>query len=197
MTEIIDRTHFQELAAKNPIEVCRRASCTYDEKNRFYSVSVWGEGYRIYPHEFKIISDLKKNQLQHSFFDLFIVYYLLNAKEIDPAGQWISEKDIPGGATFFRGPHIIPTELIAGRFDNDIESFKNRCGRLGGDALDMADAAFKFEITPRIPTAVLYWRGDDDFPPEAKILYDKTITAHLTPDIVYGLAVGICDRLGR
>ena len=60
----------------------------------------------------------------------------------------------------------------------------------------MADAAYRFEITPRIPVAVLYWNGDDDLPAESKLLYDQTITEHLASDIVWALAVGICERLG-
>jgi hypothetical protein len=59
----------------------------------------------------------------------------------------------------------------------------------------MADAAYSFEITPRIPVAVQFWNGDDEFPPESKILFDKTITEHLTPDIIFCLAVEICLRI--
>jgi hypothetical protein len=56
----------------------------------------------------------------------------------------------------------------------------------------MADAAFSFSITPRIPVAVLLWVGDDEFESEAKLLFDKTIVQHLPLDIIYALAVEIC-----
>ncbi|MBW2329219.1 MAG: DUF3786 domain-containing protein, partial [Deltaproteobacteria bacterium] len=72
-----------------------------------------------------------------------------------------------------------------------------RCEQLHGIPLNMADAAYIFKITPRVPVAVLYWRGDDDFPAEAKILYDRTIAEHLPFDIMYALAVGICEKLGK
>jgi hypothetical protein len=61
----------------------------------------------------------------------------------------------------------------------------------------MADAACYFKITPQIPVAVVYWRGDDDFPAESKILYDRTIAEHLASDIIYAIVVGICERLGN
>ena len=109
----------------------------------------------------------------------------------------IREKDIPGGTTFFRGPHEIPTNLISLRFNNNINEFKERCEQLHAIPRSMADAAYSFKITPRIPVAVLYWRGDDDFPAESKILYDRTIAEHLASDIIYALAVGICERLGK
>ena len=63
--------------------------------------------------------------------------------------------------------------------------------------LDMADAAYTFEITPRIPVAVQFWDKDDEFSAEAKILFDKTISEQLSPDIVFCLTVEICKRIGE
>ncbi len=60
----------------------------------------------------------------------------------------------------------------------------------------MADAAFLFNITPTIPVAVLYWQGDEDFPSEARLLFDRTIEQHLPLDIIYALSVEVCHALG-
>ena len=192
-----DRIHFQELSEQNPTEVCRRAVCQYDEEARFYTLSVWGDKYRIYPHQNRINCMNEYTERLHEYFYLFIIHYLLNSKEIDIVDEWISEKDIPGGTTFFRGPHEIPVNLIKDRFDNDIIQFKKRCEQLHGRQLAMADTAYLFEITPRIPVAVLYWQGDDEFPAESKILYDRTIMEHLASDVIFALAIGICKRLER
>lgn len=197
MTDIIDRIYFQELGEQNPREVCNRTGCRYDEEGKSFTVSAWGEEYVICPRERKIVCPGKKIHPPQDLFYLFVIYYLLKSKDITARNEWISEKDLPGGATFFRGPHEIPTGLITGRYGNDIEAFEKGCGQLQGSALDMADAAYRFTITPNIPVLVLYWCGDDEFPPEAKILYDRTISDHLTSDIVFALAVGICTRIGK
>jgi len=60
----------------------------------------------------------------------------------------------------------------------------------------MGDAAFRFEITPRIPVVVLYWQGDEDFGPEARILFDHSICKYLALDVIYALVVEICSRIG-
>jgi hypothetical protein len=198
MTNLIDSIYFQELSEQNPLEVCRRSLCSYDDTDKFYTVSVWGNLYKICPQQSLIeCINKKKHERLHPYFDLFIVHYLLKAKEIEPVNEWISEKDIPGGSTFFRGPHEVPTDLITAQFNCNIQGFKNRCEQYMGTPLNLADAAFVFKITPRIPVAVLYWEGDDEFPTESKILYDKTIADHLALDIIYALAVGICERLGK
>lgn len=196
MTNLIDKIYFQELAEQNPEDVCRRSLCKYDDVKKLYILPVWGDEYAIYPHEFKIDRISKNVQSPHEYFYLFIIYYLLKSKEIEISKEWISEKDIPGGTTFFRGPHEIPTHLIYRQYSNDIKEFRKRCEKLHGIPLDIADAAYSFKITSHIPVAVLYWEGDDEFPPEAKILYDKTITEHLASDIIYALAVEICTRIG-
>jgi hypothetical protein len=43
----------------------------------------------------------------------------------------------------------------------------------------------------------VYWVGDEDFPAEAKVLFDKTIIDHLALDIVFALAVLVCNRIAN
>ncbi len=197
MTDLIDRIYYKELSEQDPTEVCRRALCSYDDMDKYYKISIWGELYKVYPHQYMIKCNNEKHERFYSYFDLFTIHYLLKVKETDLVNQWISEKDIPGGTTFFRGPHEIPTNFITTHYNDYIEGFKNKCEQLMGSPLPMADAAFAFKIAPRVPVAVLYWKGDDEFPTESKILFDRTIYDHLALDIIYALAVGVCERLGK
>lgn len=197
MTNSIDESYFIELAEKNPEEVCRLALCDYDPEKKGYRISVWGEDYGIFPNESEIIRLQDDNPDVGHLLGLFIIYYILRLKDINISKEWISEKDIPGGTTFFRGPHKIPTHIIEKRYENNIKEFKEICERFNGIPLDMADAAYAFEITPRIPVAVQFWDRDEEFPAEAKILFDKTISEHLAPDIIFCLTVEICRRIGK
>jgi hypothetical protein len=195
MSALIDPIHFNDLAAKDPGAVCKRADCRYDQAEEKYTLTVWGEDIHVFARRFKIESMSSNVYSGYDVFHLFAIHYLLGAKDIEVAGTWISEKDVPGGPTFFRGPHRIPTDLVSNRFGNDLDGFKKRCVQLNGQPVQMADAAFIFQITSRIPVACLYWVGDDDFPAEFKLLYDSTISEHLATDIIYALAVGICQKL--
>ena len=193
--ESVDQSYFQELAERNPAEVCRTALCRHDSSTHTYLLSVWGEDYLIDPRNFFIAKKATPDSKVNVLLGLFIIYYLLHVKEMDVSGQWISEKEVPGGAAFFRGPHTVPGYLIAERYGDHLGEFKKKCGTLGGTPIDMADAAFAFSITPRIPVAVLLWEGDTEFPPEAKLLFDKTIADQLPPDVIFSLSVEICNRI--
>ena len=154
MTNSIDTCHFQELAGKDPEDVCRRALCSYDSNKGCYALSVWGEDYNICPSDSEITRTRDGNSDINTFFALFILHYLLTSKAIPISKKWVSEKDIPGGEAFFRGPHAIPTHLIVERYGNNIVEFSKRCEQLDGVPMQMADQAYSFRIAPRIPVAV-------------------------------------------
>ncbi len=196
MTNIIDKSYFHELDNAHPETLCRKGRCSYSAAKHQYSIEIWGDQFVIDPSNERIGHAAANNSPPHEYLDLFAIYYLLRVKDIPLQKEWVSEKDLPGGPTFFRGPHLIPTDLISKQFNNDLQKFRIRCTQLGGKPIDMADAAYRFSITDDIPMAILYWTGDEDFPPEAKILYDRSIAEQLSLDIVWTLAVGVCARLG-
>lgn len=197
MEDYVAPIHYQELAEKDPNDVCRRAKCAYNQAEQYYELEVWGDMYRIYAQKGIIERPDASAEPVHDYLTVFIIHYLLGVLEMETEDEWISEKDIPGGVTFFRGPHAIPTNLISGRFQNDLDAFGKRCEFLGGQAVEMGDAAYRFQITDRVPVVVLYWQGDEDFPPEARLLYDRSIQKHFAADVVFALAVEMCIRIGR
>ncbi len=196
MTAYVDHNYFKELAHAIPSDVCRSTRCSYNTASKNYVLQIWGDEYIISWTENKIERIGPTLPPPHAYFYLFVVYYLLLPMDIELLGEWISEMDLPGGATFFRGPHLLPTNHISEQFGNDLRAFCERCENLGGTPLQLADAAFSFTITKDIPVAVLYWTGDEDFPAEAKILYDKSISKSLPLDIIFALAVEVCTRIG-
>lgn len=196
MTELIDRRYFLELAVADPKILCRNERCRYLADQNQYHLELWGDRYCLDVASCTIEYTAVTGPLPHPYFELLAIYYLFRTQDIVLVGDWFSEKDLPGGSIFFRGPHKIPTELIVNRFKNDLQEFKKQCLRFGGKPVNMADAAFCFSIAPDISVVVLYWLGDEDFPAEAKILYDQSIIGLLSLDIVFALAVGVCSRIG-
>jgi hypothetical protein len=195
MPELIAEIYYNQLAAADPSAICRNGRCQYEKQTGCYRLKIWGMEWVIEPREKRISFSLAGGPV-HEYFGLFAVYYLLQGKDTPPRGAWISEKDLPGGPTFFRGPHLIPTDLISRRFGDDLAAFRAVCEALGGEPLAMADAAYTFTITADLPLAVLYWAGDEEFPAEARLLYNRSIGEILSLDILFALAVAVCDRLG-
>ncbi|SDU45386.1 DUF3786 domain-containing protein [Desulfobacula phenolica] len=185
--------HFHRLMEEYPDTICKKTGCSYDEKNKLFSIDAWTVQYEVDPGGERIYTKNNQQPL-HDFFEIFLLHYLIEEKTIQPTGEWISEKDMTGGVTFFRGPHDIPTDRIVEKFGNDIDRFGQECEKFSGSRIEMADMAYRFEIFPNIHVALLYWIGDEDFPAEAKILYDSSLLDVFALDVIFALAIAICDR---
>ena len=196
MSDPVDKQLFAELCTKSHHEVIFPPFCDYDQQDKSYSVKAWGGEYLVYPERGEVRPG-KDTAEPHEYFYVFLVNYLLSPKRAEAALEWLSVKDLVGGVTFFRGPHEIPTGVITRTFDNDIEALREKCQVLGGTPLAMADCAFCFEVIGSVRVALLYWLGDEDFPPEAKLLVDKTVADTLKLDVVYGLLCDACIRIGK
>ncbi len=194
MADMVDKQLFEELAKRDPNELILPPFCNYNEADKCYNISVWGGQYEVYPDSAKV-EMVQGAAKPHDYFYVFLINYLLLEKKGESIGEWISVKDLPGGVTFFRGPHEIPTHLITTLFGDDLPSLRGRCEELGGKVLDLADCSYAFEIIGAVKVAVLYWQGDEDFPAEGSILVDKSM-ADMPLDVVYALLCEACVRLG-
>ena len=78
-----------------------------------------------------------------------------------------------------------------------LEEFRKACGNLNWQAAELGDASFQFEILPRIRGLVVFYVGDEEFPPEANILFNEEIVNFLPLEDVAVLAGLIATRLSK
>nr|NIP92808.1 DUF3786 domain-containing protein [Akkermansiaceae bacterium] len=60
---------------------------------------------------------------------------------------------------------------------------------LGGWALSFGDASVELLPLPRIPVSLILWKGDDEFPSRADLLFDSSCEMHLPLDIIWSAAM--------
>ena len=78
-----------------------------------------------------------------------------------------------------------------------ISELRAAAGRLGGADLDLADAAVRFQALPRVPVAVLLWKGDEEFPGQAGILFDASAHHYLPTEDLAGMGDWLAHQLVR
>jgi hypothetical protein len=117
-----------------------------------------------------------------TFQQALVLYYFVTADGTPLAGRWVSFADLPGGRMYapaFQG--YSGNELVRA-FGADVEAFRRACLASGGSPLEIAEAAYSFQALPRLPLAVTYWVGDDEFPSASKILFDASACHYLPID---------------
>jgi hypothetical protein len=94
---------------------------------------------------------------------------------------------LSGGATFFRGHHLLPQAPLEARFGQDIPAFLRAGRRLQAEAHPAGDAALAFLVFPGLMVEVILWQADEEFPAQVSF----TLPAHLDRfwnlDAVWGL----------
>lgn len=136
----------------------------------------------------------EREKTDYPLLELMILVYLLNVKGDPVQNHMISVSELRD-AHFFQGPHALKINPLLERFGNDLQGFKNAAQRLAGQSKDLADMAFKFYPFPKIPLYYLLWEGDDEFGPDLKILFDRSIEAHLSADAIWGVVNLVSDAL--
>ena len=195
---VIDDCLWEKLRDSDPDVICRNCKISFNSKERCYIVPVLNERYGISPWEEKIvrISDLNNNiSTKEIELSLFLLHYLLGAKDIELRDDLVSEKDIKGGEMFFRGPHSLPVKRIIEKYGRDPNGFVSTGVKLGGIKVDFGDSAIELKAAPKIPITYVLWAEDEEFPASAKVLFDSTIREFLPLDIIYGITVFVYKSL--
>jgi hypothetical protein len=126
--------------------------------------------------------------------ELLTLVYLLNVSRDYPVQELISVRDLKD-SHFFQGPHAIKTRPLLNLYGQNLGAFRSAAEKLGGKAMEMADAAFELMPFPKIPLYYLLWEGDDEFEPNLSILFDRSIERHLPADAIWGLINLVSDFL--
>ncbi len=184
---MIDAAHWESLAAMQPEDVCRRSMAAYDATTGCYELPILDRRVSIDPAAGTVAwapgEDAGAKPPGFNYW-LVSVNYLLGAKKLPPAGEWVAPRSLPYGEFFFRGPHELPTKKVADAFGDDPEAFLRAGLRLGGTKNVEGDAALVLPVLPRIPMKYILWIRDEEFPARVQILFDRNTPEHLQVDAI-------------
>lgn len=124
-----------------------------------------------------------------------VLDYLARADGSPPSGRWLGFRELPHGDFYWRAFQGYTGDDLVRCLNGDTTSFRRGAERLGGRPVPMGDAAYAFRALPNVPLAVVWWEGDEEFPPRATVLFDAVAPRYLPTE---GLAIVgrmLCRRL--
>jgi hypothetical protein len=195
----IESEYWDELARLNPETVCIRTMADYQVRQRGFTLPILHQDYLILPYQREIRrftqGGISKGEDLTTEFTLMVLFYLLRTKNIPLDRKWISEKDLLGGETFFRGPHALSVDLIEKKYGDNPEDFIETGKALGGTPVRFGDKSIAMDVFPRIPIIYILWMGDKEFPAKAGVLFDASIGSHFTLDMIWIMVHEVSKRL--
>lgn len=116
-----------------------------------------------------------------------IVYDYLRRQGRKPlTGEWISLGNFPHTASHVKAFQSNAEKKVTEIFKNDLDGLKQRCAEMGGSEINgriKADFTGRFDLLPRVPLYLSFWKADEEFAPDCKIQFDSGAEDHI--DIEY------------
>jgi len=191
-------------AAADPMRAAALAGCTMEAAG--VDVSFFGKPYRV-THPHGIVTPVPATapsqpaapRLVHPAVTIVLLHYLLTADGASPADRWIAFRELPDGLFYAQAFAGHAEALLAERFgaEQGLAAFHRAAAVLGGTRLDLADASYRFQAFPRLAVAVLLWEGDDEFPAQARMLFDAHAGHYLPTEDLSGIGDLLAHRLTR
>ena len=167
--------HYAELFAKaDPAEMSARTGACWDGKS--FAVKLLDTRYEISWPEAAVTPQCPIT------VQTFMLRYLLESKAVAWQGAWKTFREMPWGELYIKPYTGRVLTRAAFTFGTRLEAFKAACGKMGAGTVDHGDAGFQFDLVGGFKMQILVWEGDDEFPPNAQILYSDNFEEGFAPE---------------
>ena len=101
----------------------------------------------------------------------FLLRRLLEGTAKESQGTWKTFREMPWGEMYHKPYSGRVLSRAAYGFGFKLAAFAAACEKLGAKKLSHGDAGYEFEFFGPFKMQILLWEGDDEFPPNAQVLY--------------------------
>lgn len=126
---------------------------------------------------------------------ILILHYLLHASGEPLTGRTIDFRQVPEGGFYWSAFVSRAQKPLLSTFGHDLALYVKVAESLGGEPVPLGDAAARFMAFPRVAVTHVLWGGDEEFAPEATILFDEITPRYLPTEDIAALAGASVYRL--
>jgi len=181
---------WEQLAKFDRLQTAGRAKCRYLAECDSFAIFLLNCEYLVDVTHGTIRSSdgTPEARLAGYLEQLCILAYLVNARDLPPAGKLVSAEKLDPGGFFFRGSHRLAMEKLTNTFGSDPSSL-HKVGRVfNAVAQAFGDASIELSVLPRISFVIVVWGADDEFEARASILVDQSASVQLPLDALFAVA---------
>ena len=170
----------EKFRALNPEEALSRLpSVRWDGKK--FVVGLLGREYAIRHPDYAICA-LDNGSAPTLPAQTFLLRYLLESRDVAWQGQWKTFREMPWGEMYIKPYTGRVLTRAAFTFGTRIDAFRAACEKMGAVKLNHGDAGYQFELVPGYQMQLLVWGGDEEFPPNAQVLYSDNFEQAFAPE---------------
>lgn len=165
--------HYVGLFEKlDPIEASQRCGVKYDSERRCFSMRLLYVDYEISWPKFAIRSDTESGfALGNLPAQMLMIRFLLEGCASVGTGGFLTYREMPWGEVYLKPFTGRCITRAAFTFGTRLKAFEDAMDRTPAIRLKNGDTSYQMEIMPGYEVRIIVWEGDDEFPPNAQILF--------------------------
>ena len=168
--EEVPFAHYEEkFRALAPASVTERLNGVKWDGTEFY-VTLLGREFAI-SHPDYAIRALDGGKLPPLPTQTFLLRYLLESRDVAWNGEWKTFREMPWGEMYIQPYTGRVLTRAAFTFGFRLAAFRAACEKMGAQPLKHGDAGYEFDLIGGYKIQILIWEGDDEFPPNAQVIY--------------------------
>ena len=168
--EEVPFAHYEEkFRTLDPASVQERlADVRWDGQE--FTVALMGRTFAI-SHPDYAIRALDGGKLPPLPTQTFLLRYLLESRDVAWKGEWKTFREMPWGEMYIKPYTGRCLTRAAFTFGTRLAAFRAAAEAMGAEPVKHGDAGYRFHMIGGYQMQILVWEGDDEFPPNAQILY--------------------------
>ena len=172
-------------------EIAARCALPYDEETRTFTFHLLGDEYKISHPDFVITGDRTPTNAERILF----LRYLLDGKSAVPTGKYLTYREFPWGEVYvqqFTGRCIVRYSFSYG-FKPDF--LREIMKHLPAKEVSVSDVGYEVTLMPGLTMQFLLWVGDEEFPPNAQILFSDNFRYAFTAEDMANIGDIVISRM--
>ena len=186
-----------EIRTKDPLELSRLSGFDYDRDGAGFRFDFIGRAHEISFPGIEVVYGDGEGEVPLTE-QVLILHYLNQAQGVPFHNDLITYREVPAGEFYYQAFFKRAESPLLSAFGENPDLLARTAPLIGAEpASGLGDVAVKVQALPMVPVTLVVWGGDEEFPPEGKILFDRNISHYLSTEDIAWVSGMIVYRLMR
>jgi len=173
------RLGVEAMERKDPLRIAVRAGCTFIDRTVVVPHLDRSIAYQLDSKKFTVRETGEETPI---WLAILVLHYLNNADGQQPTGVLKHFREFKEGHFYEPAFNRRTKDILVQAFGNHPDLMIRAANKLGGKILGTGDAATELSYFPHVPVTCILWRGDEEFPAEASVLFDETADVYFSAE---------------
>ena len=185
--------YLERFRAGDPAEMAARCALSYNGDRRTVDVTLLGETFTVSHPAFTIVGPAPLTNAEQ----IMLLRYLTDGRCAMPGGSYLPYREFPWGEVYlqqFTGRCI---KRFAFSYSSKPDLLERIMEHMPAKKLSRSDAGWEVELMPGLSIQFLLWLADEEFPPNAQILFSDNFRYAFTAEDMANIGDIVLNRMKK